>query len=313
MSVSSSIYRFKAKFHQSSYYIFHGFCAKQPVRVLVLGNDIPVRFYPRLLGNNSLPKKKTFRNFNMQKTISSAKADIVICHCPDFLLPRKSDFVSLPGFVNLELPITGTFDGYLAGLRHSARSDVRRAIKSRFSFGISTDPKGLEDFYLNLYVPSASSRFQEDAYIYPFPYLQEFLREGFLLTVSKDGSPPLAAYLVKKCGKTLWGKFFGLRGAADSIRRMHALPALTYELVRYAHGHKYEKINFGLSLPFRADPAFVFKEKWGNQICLPPHRVGAIHIAFKNEEIKKLFWEHAKPITFDEVNADMPASEARGK
>ncbi len=301
MSLVSALYQLKSKFSTSSYYVFNGFCSKKPVSVLVLGTDAPLRFYPKLLGATAIPQKKTILNWNIPKLIASCNADVVICHCPRFLLPGGLDFLTLPEFVSLELPINGSFEDYVGKLKCSARSDVRGAKKSGFSCQKSKNPEELDDFYYNLHVPSMTSRHQEDAFIYPIDYVREFFKNGFLLTASKEGEPMIAAYLIKDCGESLWGKFFGIRTGADKTKKVHAIPTLTLELIRYAYEHNYKYVNFGLSLPYRADSAFFFKQKWGNRICLPNYRIGRIYLAFKDDEHKELFWKHSQPITLSDV------------
>lgn len=298
-----------SRFRSSTYYSFKGFCLGRQLSVLVIGSGMPCRFYPRLLGSNSLPEIKTVRNFNIPKLLSSADAEVMIFHAQDHLVPASLGAVALPEYVNMELPLNDTFDKYVKSLKKSARNDVSKAGKSGFKFEISKDPADLEDFYSNLYVPTTLSRYREDAYIYPKAYVRNFFKNGFLLTLSNGDGPFLAANLVRKMKNHLWVKFSGIRNGSDHIRRLGTNTALIIETIRQAYESGHTHIDFGISLPFRADSAFVFKEKWGNQTHLPPFRTASVHLAFKNKEAQKLFWEQTKPVTYDDVTKSLSSKK----
>ncbi len=301
ISPPTAIYHLLSRLRASTYYTFKGFCSSEPVDVLVVGNDMPYRFYSRLLGNNSFPKLRKVRNHAIDKLVSSTGADVVIFHLPDHLIPASLETVALPEHVNVELPLAGTYARYLKSLKKSALADLAKAKKAGFRFSISNSPADLQDFYSNLYVPTMTSKYREDAYIYPIEYLRNFLRHGYLLTVSAGDGPFLAANLIRKGKNHLWTKFGGIRGGSDKIRRMGVNPALILEIIRRGYQDNCTHIDFGISLPFRTDSAFFFKDKWGAETHLPPFRTTTVNLAFNNKKSKELFWKQTKPITYDDV------------
>lgn len=298
------LYHLASRFRTSVYYTFQGTCSKEQLKFLVLGNDMPYRFYPRLMRNYARPRIRKIRNYDIEKTIASSDADVMIFHSPEHLLPQSLEVLALPEHVNMELPIKGTYEEYVRALPGSAQSDVEKVRKAGFIFRVSHDPADLESFYSDYYIPARTLKYREDSYIYPIEYVRNHFRNGFLLTVSKGDGPFLAANLVRRMKNHLWVKFSGVRGGSAQIRKSGVNSALTLETIRMAHESGCTHVDFGISLPFRSDSAFIYKEKWGNETHLPPFKTTSIRLAFKDSRSKRLFWKHASPVTY----ADTPES-----
>jgi len=142
----------------------------------------------------------------------------------------------------------------------------RRRIE-KFEPLFSKDPKDLEFFYENLYLPFVHLRHEDVILIKQVFLLQDLVREGELCFVKEDGHI-VAGQFCNLVGDTYSMLVFGL--ADESYLKEGAGAALYYYCIQRAIEKKARYIDYGLSRPCITDGIVGYKRKWGGRIRRDP-------------------------------------------
>lgn len=197
---------------------------------------------------------------DLMKT-AEAKADFVFI---DIGLPyqygpiKGGDYLVLPDWINMIVPIEGDWDRVESGFNKTTRKLIRR---NPYSYEVSHDPDVIARFYDDYYMPYLTLR-HEDAVVEPRKAVERRARQGGVLRVMGDDGPVMAGVVYPEDG-ILYYLWLGMPEHHLDNPPEGALFASYYFVLRYAFENGFQAANWMGTRAFPTDGVFQFKRKWG--------------------------------------------------
>jgi len=197
----------------------------------------------------------------------SSDVDAVLVSCDRFYQRwlQKADLFVFPHVVDMVLDVSGSFDDFYKKMTNSAKADIKKAEKQRYTYEIVSDLDHLRFFYERMYLPLIRTRYPDTPmYIPQFLFFKWLHMIGYRLLFVKDNQ-----------GKYVSGCYFHQQGKVGSLRYNGVLDG-DFELIRngaesaiycffivHAQEQKVSILDFGGVRPFFHDGLFFYKRKWG--------------------------------------------------
>jgi hypothetical protein len=295
--LASFLYRLRTSLAKE-YHLNLGRFSSRETSVLFLGPSSLARFYDAFF-LDSIQKKRHGNILPFQKIIQECDADIVISHQDASVRPSDRALV-MPLFVRSLIEIDQPFSKYIKSLGRSAKSDINKIKKERYSHHISTDPMDLRIFYDSMYLPMIENRHSNHSIVLGFDEMKSFFKKGFLLFVMRRGEAEGAMLLVDQ-GESLLMKSMGIRAGAPSLTLEGVNSALFYFSIKHAFENSYHLLDMGYSAPFSTDGVVLFKEKWGARHVADRHADKLLSVTFRDEHLKERFCTIRQPFLLAEL------------
>jgi hypothetical protein len=301
--VASALYSLSPK-RGISFSIMSGFVAGKQAKVLFAGYEHTTLLYSSSIFDNPHPTSIRFDTIDkggLPSLISSTSPDLVVRSMPKH--EAGGDMLLLPTFVRSLIPITGSLQDYVKKLNKTTRRTIRNLDLKGFHSVPTEDYLDLLLFFRLMHLPMLSERHKNHAVMSSWADVRRAFSKGFLLLV-KEGNSPIAATLMERCGKRLYGKYLGILGGDFRHTREGANHAGAFHSIRYAFENGYEVLDLGHSAPFRSDGLYGFKSKWCPKVVQGSDRGSVLGISFRDEGMKERFIRQKGPITIEDVKEE---------
>jgi hypothetical protein len=155
----------------------------------------------------------------------------------------------------------------------------RKVRKYGYTHGLTRDPKALNLFYHDVYLPYIQSRFGRHSHPRSLKMLETQVRHGFLLKVYEQ-QECVAAAVCRRIGKCLIAVAFGVAPDHDDHLRRGALSACYTFIFQQAEREGLDSVDLLRSRPHKNDGVYEHKRRWGAHARRDPwpHSVlGIVH------------------------------------
>jgi hypothetical protein len=200
----------------------------------------------------------------------SSDVDAVLVSCDRFYQrwPEKAGLFVFPHMVDMVLDVSDPFDVFYKGLSNSAKADIKKVEKYKYTFEVFSDINQLRFFYDSMYRPLIETRYA-DAPVYtpPFTFFKLLHMIGYQLLLVKDEKGDFVSgiyFHVKR--NEVFCRYLGVINGELELIRKGAESALYCFLMDYAKDQKVNVLDFGGARPFFNDGLFLYKRKWGMKV-----------------------------------------------
>jgi hypothetical protein len=142
--------------------------------------------------------------------------------------------------------------------------ETEKSIKKyNLSYRVSGSDADFEKFYHNMYIPYAKKRFGKNAMMFSFKKLKNVFKKGVLMFVIQDDIA-IAGDILSLKNEILSYQHLGILNGEREYVKMGFATIFYYFGIDYAHkSFHYSRLDFGSSLPFLDDGAFLYKRRMG--------------------------------------------------
>jgi len=182
---------------------------------------------------------------------------------PDYAYRREC--YAIPSWVAGELDVAHAL--LTPRTSTSVKRDVRHVRSSRFAYRTTHDPRAIERFFLDMYLPYIRRTHGDGAVV---ATLDEFKREADkgaeLLLVDQDGKSVAGVLLGLDDPARMEALELGVLGADRGLVKAGALAAIYYFSLLFAANRGFSRLFLGGARPFLNDGPLQYKKKWGLRI-----------------------------------------------
>jgi hypothetical protein len=135
--------------------------------------------------------------------------------------------------------------------------------KYKLSYRVSESDDDFEMFYHNMYIPYAKKRFGKNAVMFSFKKMKNVFKKSVLMFVIQDDIA-IAGDILSLNNEILGFQHLGILNGEREYVKMGFATIFYYFGIDYVNKtFHYSKLDFGSSLPFLDDGAFLYKRKMG--------------------------------------------------
>ena len=149
----------------------------------------------------------------------------------------------------------------------SAKNEVRKILKNKLDYNVTTEISLLDYFYNNMYLPYIEERFKNKAIITSYKLIRKEMAAGRCkLLLIKKNNEFIAGGLMRfeSIIPKVW--CLGITNTEKSYFKDGALSAIYYFSSIYLRNCGYDTMRLGYSRTFFSDGVFNYKKKWGIEV-----------------------------------------------
>lgn len=277
------------------------------INVMYYGGSSPLIFIKKILFNEEPIIKKQDKihillsKKHLKKTQESIDLSILVTDRFFSNLLQKAGFIIVPEWINMEIDTSLSIEDMYKSFSRGAKSDVKRAKKSGFTYEITKDPEKLDFFYNRMFVPYISMRHGDLVPPSYFSYIKSILYRTHLLLVKEDDKYVCGGLIELKGRKANLPSMGIIDGNIEYLQK-NAVVALIYYHIISAHKMGVKHVNFGDTRAFLNDGGYQYKRKWGMQAHISNTLFGIFGIKIHrfNETVESFLSNN--PFTYIEKN-----------
>jgi len=275
-TTSETLIRFITTINQLSYtaYLIDGKekNSKSKLKILYLSNE---GLYPYLMNLIFFekPRYKTIdkiKIWNINKKIKKNynKIDAVFIESNTFYAGyfEKQGFTIIPESISMTLDISEPFEKIYKKFSKSAKEDIRKVKRYKFTYELTNDPEKLKLFYYKMYLPYISQRHKEIATHTNFHAIRMSLEKNGRLMLIKHKNEYISGALFSIKKEKAIATYLGIKKEKTKLLKKGLTAASYYFFIKWAKGNGIKILDFGTSKAFLNDGLFRYKKKWGTKI-----------------------------------------------
>ncbi|MGH6916470.1 MAG: hypothetical protein ACREJ0_02090, partial [Geminicoccaceae bacterium] len=195
-----------------------------------------------------------------------AHVDLVLATIPRRLPPflRPASGITVPGFVELVLPVMANREAQLRLAHSKRRNRLRACERGGFGWRVSEARKDFDEFVSNFHVPHVTRRFGSEVVLRGQFILERHARFGGVLWLTHDGRT-IGGDLFRQDLDVLWLLATGMVGDPPATRPspQEALSLFATDLARE---RGCTSVSFGAAAPVLRDGMLSFKLSLGTRV-----------------------------------------------
>jgi hypothetical protein len=241
---------------------------------LLLGDEREFLYFSDLIYSEKPIKEKLGRIFlwriKSRLNLDLPRTDLIFIEI-DGLFSRflaRQGFIIIPELVLFMMDISKPLpELWKLSKNKSLRENLRAMRRQNYSYEMTQDPAKFEYFYHQMYLPYATKRYEELAFIIGFREMERAFKKGQLLLI-KRGDDYIAGNILKMDDNTVFSVSLGIKEGEIKYLKEGALIACNYFTILWAKEKGYKWFDIGHSIPFFKDGLFNHKKRWGMGIRL---------------------------------------------
>jgi len=179
------------------------------------------------------------------------------------LINRGGDYLELPDWIAMKVPLQETWEGTRQNFRKTMRKNIGRLIrKNNYRCVRTNDPEIAKDFYKSFYVPFIMSRHAEETHLQSRVSIEYLGLVGQILQVEDDDGV-VAAGVYYTVNDTLHLLVTGMPEKYLENPPVAAMQALYYFSLEFAQEKGLKAVNLMGTRAFPTNGLLQFKRKWG--------------------------------------------------
>ena len=242
------------------------------ISILFLGDENSFSYLPKLIFSDepSTEKIEKIHIWNISKKLSKIHydADAIFISCDRFYSGylQKQRLTIIPELISMTLDISKPFEKIYNKFNKSAKEEIRRVKRYKYTYEISQDFDKLKLFYDHMYMPYTYLRHGKLAICANFYTVRHlFERGGKLMLVKLDNEYVFGSlFFIKK--DTVIGTHAGIMDGQIDCLKKNISAASYYFSIIWAKENGAKFLDFGTCKPFLNDGLFRYKKKWGATI-----------------------------------------------
>jgi len=225
-------------------------------------DDLPLRFF------QTQPKRErlgTCPLWSLRRRIERdhPEADLIFLRV-DRISARilfRDGYLHVPEWVGTRLTVPDDLTD-ISRRSHSLKEDLRVIRREGYEAEFSFDPADCEAFFHNVYQPYSLHRFGASDVVRQLYQIRRSVRRGGIVWVCR-GSERVSGAVFELGRDTLRFLCVGTAGGRPELRKVGAIAAVYYFLIRYARDQGIARLDYRGSRAHLADGVLRYKCKWG--------------------------------------------------
>jgi hypothetical protein len=195
-------------------------------------------------------------------------ADAFFIKCDRFyqrFLEKKGCKI-IPEYVSLKVDVSKQFTDIYKKFNKSAKEDIRKVKKGRYSYEITDDLKKIKFFYERMYIPYSYKRYGNLAICSTFSAIRHLVERGSKLMLIKKNDDYVFGCLFFFSNNTIIGTHAGIIDGQEELLKEGVSSASYYFAIIYSKKLNFKYLDFGTCRPFLNNGLFRYKKKWGASV-----------------------------------------------
>ncbi len=207
----------------------------------------------------------------------------LVVFCGDSAPPDlAAELLSIPVFVDLDMPTPAVFEGHGALWNRSAKANIAKVKRGRFEFDVLNGDGWVTEFHRHMYKPSMRSRHGAEAYVDSRRAQAQLARTAGseLLRVLQDGKWVAGSINRSTPDGYRLAKIGWLEGE-EGLLKSGVVSAVYWFSFQRAAVLGYQRFLFGQVAPYLEDGLFLYKSKWGARLSAEQRFYGQFRLLFQ--------------------------------
>jgi len=265
----------------------------ETISILICGNKRTLYYIPKRIfsGNYSVNKLGKFPIWKIKKLVSENEdnVDLIFLNIDCFLrhFLENNDFFIIPEWIDMEVDTSRPLGHIYNNFSHGAKRDIKKIEKFGFDYEVTKDPKKIDNFYYNMFLPHINEKHSEETPKNYLRYIKSLSKEIEVILIKEKGKDVCGGMIEQRGNKSRLPSMGVLNSDMDLIKKC-VISALYYFHIVYAKERNIKSLDYGETRAFLNDGCFQFKRKWGLKAVRSEFESGIIGLKIcKNDDATK--------------------------